>query len=164
MTLFRPLLALVLLMFLTGCEQDLPALKIGVPAPAFALDRLDGVNARFPDQYRGRVVAIRFWADWCPSCRPEMTALEPVYRQYRDRGLVILAVNVLQPPETVRPFVDQLGISYDVLLDREGEVTRRFLVMALPVTYLIDRQGIVRARFIGESTPEVFTKEISGLL
>ena len=51
-----------------------------------------------------------------------------------------------------------------MLLDRQGEVTRRFLVMALPVTYLIDRQGIVRARFIGESTPEVFTKEISGLL
>lgn len=164
MTLFRPLLILVLLMFLAGCEQDLPALKIGVPAPAFVLDRLDGASVRFPDQYRNQVVAIRFWADWCPFCRAEMTALEPVYRQYRDRGLVILAVNVLQPPETVRPFVSQLGISYDVLLDWQGEATRRYQVMALPVTYLIDRQGIVRARFIGESTPDVFAKEISGLL
>lgn len=164
MTPFRPLLALVLLIFLAGCEQDLPALRIGVPAPPFALDRLDGTSVRFPEQYRNRVVAIRFWADWCPSCRSEMTALEPVYRQYQDRGLVILAVNVLQSPETVRPFVDQLGISYDVLLDRQGEVTRRFLVMALPVTYIVDRMGIVRARFIGESTPEVFAKEISGLL
>lgn len=164
MTLFRPLSGILLFALLAGCEPELPALKVGVPAPAFALDRLDGVNARFPDQYRGRVVAIRFWADWCPSCRPEMTGLEPVYRQYRDRGLVILAVNVLQPPETVRPFVAQLGVSYDVLLDRQGEVTRRYQVMALPVTYLIDRQGIIRARFIGESTPEVFTKEISGLL
>jgi len=164
MTPFRFLLGIVLFTLLAGCEQDLPALKIGVPAPTFALDRLDGASVRFPEQYRGQVVAIRFWADWCPSCRSEMTALEPVYRQYRDRGLVILAVNVLQPPETVRPFVNQLGISYDVLLDREGEVTRRYLVMALPVTYIIDRQGIVRTRFIGESTPEVFARAIIGLL
>lgn len=164
MTSFRLLLCVLLWTLLAGCDQELPALRIGVPAPAFTLDRLDGGNVRFPDQYRGQVVAIRFWADWCPFCRTEMTALEPVYRQYRDRGLVILAVNVLQPPETVRPFVDQLGISYDVLLDRQGEVTRRYQVMALPVTYLVDRRGVVRTRFVGESTPEAFAKEIAGLL
>lgn len=139
-------------------------LRIGTPAPAFALNRLDGVASRFPEQYANQVVAIRFWADWCPSCRSEMTALEPVYRQYHDRGLVILAVNVLQPAETVRPFVTQLGISYDVLLDAQGEVTRQYQVMALPVTYIIDRKGIIRTRILGESTPEVFTKEITGLL
>ena len=155
---------LLLSVLLTGCEQNVTAAKTDSPAPAFTLERLDGPAVHFPEQYRGQVVAIRFWADWCPSCRSEMTALEPVYRQYQDRGLVILAVNVLQSPETVRPFVDQLGISYDVLLDRQGEVTRRFLVMALPVTYIVDRMGIVRARFIGESTPEVFAKEISSLL
>ncbi len=164
MTSFRLLPCVLLWALLAGCDQELPALRIGVPAPAFTLDRLDGGNARFPDQYRGQVVAIRFWADWCPFCRTEMTALEPVYRQYRDRGLVILAVNVLQPPETVRPFVDQLGISYDVLLDRQGEVTRRSQVMALPVTYLVDRRGVVRTQFVGESTPEAFAKEIAGLL
>lgn len=156
------LLALALL--LAGCEQNVTAIKTNTPAPAFALDRLDGSGVRFPDQYRGQVVAIRFWADWCPYCRAEMRALEPVYRQYRDRGLVILAINVLQPPETVRPFVRELGISYDVLLDPQGEVTRDYRVMGLPMTFIVDRQGVIRTRIVGESTPEAFARAIAGLL
>jgi peroxiredoxin len=149
---------------LVACGQELPAIKNGAPAPAFTLERLDGISVRFPEQYQGQVVALRFWADWCPYCHSEMQALEPVYRQHRDQGLVILAVNVLQPQETVQKFVKEISISYETLLDRQGEVMRLYQVMGLPVTYLIDRQGIVRARIIGESTPEVFTQAISGLL
>ena len=161
---FLAVTAILLLALLVACEQELPALRIGSTAPAFALDRLEGATIRYPDQYANQVVAIRFWADWCPSCRSEMTALEPLYRQYRDRGLTVLAVNVLQPPETVRPFVNRLGISYQVLLDRQGEVARQYQVMALPVTYIIDRKGVIRGRIIGESTPEAFAEEIAGLL
>lgn len=161
---FRLLPFLVLLALLAGCEQELPTIKIGAPAPAFTLEQLDGPSVRFPDQYRGQVVAIRFWADWCPFCRSEMTALEPVYRQYRDRGLIILAVNVMQPPETVKKFVAELGISYDVLLDQQGEVMRSYRVMGLPMTFIVDRQGVIRARIVGESTPEVFARAIASLL
>jgi peroxiredoxin len=159
-----PITVFLLLALLVGCEQELPAIKIGVPAPAFSLARLDGPDIRFPEQYRGRVVAIRFWADWCPYCHNEMKALEPVYRQYRDRGLVILAINVMQTPETVRSFVNGLGVSYDVLLDRQGEVMRDYRVMGLPMTFIVDRQGAIRARIVGESTPEVFARAIAGLL
>lgn len=160
-----PVLGLLgLLGLLTACEQELPAIKVGMPAPAFTLERLDGPSAHFPEDYRGKVVAIRFWADWCPFCRSEMTALEPVYRQYHNQGLAILAVNVMQPPETARKFAEQLGISYEVLLDRQGEVLRRYQVMGLPMTFIVDRQGVTRTRIVGESTPEVFAQAIDGLL
>jgi len=161
---FRLVPFLALLALLVGCEQELPTIKIGSPPPAFALEQLDGPGVRFPEQYRGKVVAIRFWADWCPFCHSEMTALEPVYSRHRDRGLVILAVNVMQPPETVRKFVKELGISYDVLLDQQGEVMRGYRVMGLPMTFIVDRQGLVRTRIVGESTPEVFERAIAGLL
>ena len=160
----RHLFALILLALLAGCEQELPTIKLGTPAPAFTLEQLDGPSVRFPEQSRGQVVAIRFWADWCPFCRSEMTALEPVYRQHRDRGLVILAVNVMQPPETVRKFIQELGVSYDVLLDRQGEVMRSYRVMGLPMTFIVDRQGVIRARIVGESTPQVFERAITNLL
>ncbi|HOW74566.1 MAG TPA: TlpA disulfide reductase family protein [Candidatus Competibacteraceae bacterium] len=160
----RILPCLLLFALIAACGSELPATKSGAPAPAFTLERLDGASVRFPEQYQGQVVVLRFWADWCPYCHSEMQALEPVYRQYRDRGLVILAVNVMQPLETVQKFVQEIGISYETLLDRQGEVMRRYQVMGLPMTYIIDRQGIVRARIIGESTPEVFTQAISSLL
>ena len=83
----------------------------GPPAPAFTLNRLDGTTIQFPEHYRDKIVAIRFWADWCPFCKTEMADLEPVYRHYHDRGLVILAINVMQSPEDVRAFTERLGIS-----------------------------------------------------
>jgi len=160
----RLLLGLALLAVLAACKPDVPVLKIDAPAPAFALERLDGAAIRFPEQYRGRVVALRFWADWCPYCHGEMKALEPVYRQRRDQGLAILAVNILQPPETVQRFVQELDLSYEIALDRQGEVMRLYQVMGLPITFIIDRQGIVRNRIVGESTPEEFEQAIAGLL
>ena len=160
----RMLPFLLLSVLLTGCEQNVTAAKTDSPAPAFTLERLDGPNVHFPEQYRGQVVAIRFWADWCPYCHAEMQALEPVYRQYRDRGLAILAVNVLQPLETVRSFVQRLDISYEVLLDPQGIVTRDYRVMGLPMTFIVDRQGVIHARIVGESTPEVFERAIATLL
>ena len=160
----RLCLVLILLLVLAGCEPQPPAIQSGKSAPAFTLERLDGARVAFPEQYRGHVVAIRFWADWNPSCRDEMIDLEPIYQQHRDRGLKILAVNVMQPPDTAREFVEQIGISYEVLLDREGEVMRHYQVMGLPMTFIVDRKGIIRTRLIGESTPEDFEQAIKNLL
>jgi peroxiredoxin len=155
-------IAYLLLILLAGCDAVTPlGVKINTPAPMFSLEQLKGPSVRFPEDYQGKVVVVRFWADWCAFCRSEMKALEPVYQQYRDRGLVILAVNVMQPLGTVQSFVKELGISYDVLLDPQGEVTRRYQVMGLPMTVIVDRGGVIRSRILGESTPEVFTKAIA---
>ena len=164
MNLFRRLSACLLLVLLVSCEPQSAAPQTNAPAAAFTLNQLDGGPVRFPDQYRGRVVALHFWAEWCPSCLSEMQALEPIYRQYHERGLVFLAINVMEEPDTVRAFVQKLKLSYEVLLDPEGEVMRRYGVMALPATFMIDRQGVIRRRIIGESTPEVFEAAIKNLL
>ncbi len=160
---WRWLISPLLLMLLGGCGQELPALKNGTPAPAFVLEQLDGHRIHFPQQHQNQVIALRFWADWCPYCYNEMQALEPVYRQYRDQGLVILAINVMQSPETAKKFVEKLGISYQTLLDRDGEVMRRYQVTGLPMTFIIDRNGLIRSRIAGESTPAVFIQAIEGL-
>jgi len=155
---------LLLFILLTGCEQQLPTAKTGMPAPTFTLNHLNGTTIQFPEHYRGKVVAIRFWADWCPFCKTEMADLEPVYRHYRDRGLVILAINVMQSPEEVRAFTDRMGISYEVLLDSQGEVMRRYGVMGLPMTFIVDRHGIIKTRIAGESTADAFASILDELL
>jgi peroxiredoxin len=154
------LFAVCTLLLLAGCGEPQEHLKNGDPAPAFLLQTLDDGWARFPSQYRDQVVAIRFWADWCPFCEGEMKLLEPVYRKYRERGLRILAVNVRQDRNTAMAFIAKLSISYDTLLDFEGEVARSYGVSGLPTTFIIDGKGILRSRIIGESTPETFEKAI----
>lgn len=156
---------LALALLLNGCgEEGSPPPETGQPAPAFQAENLAGARVAVPAGYAGRVLAIRFWADWCPYCRKEMAELQPVYERLRGRGLEILAVNVAQDRDTVSRFVAPLGIGYPVLLDPEGTVARGYGVKALPVTWLVDRRGVVRGKIVGEATPEVFAAKVTELL
>lgn len=158
------LLPLLLLILLAACSSDTPQLAAGEPVPGFTVPRLEGGTATFPDDYRGKVVAIRFWADWCPFCKDEMMALEPVYQRLHGAGLHILAVNVRQDADTAGRFVARLGISYETLLDVSGEVARSYGVQGLPTTFFVDRHGRLHARILGESTPEVTERLVRELL
>lgn len=155
---------MLLTLLLTACGDEPVAPKNGQPAPSFTLEQLKSGNLKFPADTKGKVVALRFWADWCPFCEDEMRQLEPVYQKYRDKGLVILAVNVNQDRPTVEKFVTGLNISYDTLLDKEGEVARQYAVMGLPTTFFVDQQGVLKSKILGESTAETFEKIILDLL
>lgn len=160
----RAALLLTFFFLLAACGSDTLQLTTGAPVPGFTLPRLEGGTATFPDDFRGKVVAIRFWADWCPFCKGEMMALEPVYQRLHDQGLHILAVNVRQDADTAGNFVRKLGISYETLLDVSGEVARRYGVQGLPTTFFVDRSGKLHARVLGESTPDVAERIIQELL
>ena len=161
---FLPTVA-VLLFLLSGCGgETLPPPANGAAAPAFQTRTLAGAQVVVPADYAGRVVALRFWADWCPYCRKEMAELQPVYRRLQGRGLEILAVNVAQDPDTVARLVNPQGISNPVLLDPEGATARAYGVQALPVTWLLDAHGVVRGKIVGEATPEVFERRVLELL
>jgi len=161
----RFLSGLVLILLLTACSgPDTPAPINGQSAPAFQLQRLDGGTLAVPGGVAGKVVAIRFWADWCPYCRKEMAELQPVYARLHGRGLEILAVNVAQDADTARRFVEPLGIGYPVLLDTDGATARAYGVKVLPMTWLVDAHGVVRGKIVGEATPEVFERKVRELL
>jgi peroxiredoxin len=160
----RAVVTLALLLLASGCGESTPQLQTGAPPPEFQLPRLGADALAFPAQTAGQIVAIRFWADWCPFCESEMTQLEPVYRKYRDQGLRILAVNVRQDGDTARRFVARLGISYDTLLDSDGRVARAYGVLGLPTTFFVDRTGRLKSKIIGESTPEVFERIVREML
>ena len=153
-----------MLSLLAGCSDETPALIKGQAVPGFTLHQLTGESLRFPEDLQGKLVTIRFWADWCPFCKTEMQGIEPIYQKYRDKGLVILAVNVRQDPATAERFIRKLNISYDVLLDREGEVARSYGVLGLPTTFFVTPGGLLYTKIIGESTPELFEKIIGEIL
>lgn len=159
----RILFGWMLVMLVVGCGGERPGLASGEPAPGFDLQRLDGDPVAL-EELRGSVVAVRFWADWCPFCRREMRELEPVYQRLHDQGLEILAVNVGQDREHVRRFVERVDYSYPTLLDHDSAVARRFGVIAIPVTYFIDRDGILRGKIIGESNAAAFERMALPLL
>ncbi|MES9942609.1 MAG: TlpA disulfide reductase family protein [Candidatus Thiodiazotropha sp. 6PLUC2] len=154
----------LMLISLLGCQADTSALDKGKQTPEFELLNLNGELQHYPNQFDGKVVVIRFWADWCPFCESEMQDIEPVYRKLKDKGLVILALNVRQDRETAAAFIDKLAISYGVLLDDEGATARNYGVIGLPTTFFLDRKGRLHTRIIGESSAELFEQLVSELL
>src|SRR5574340_5579 len=158
------LLGVAALLFLAGCGPRAPQLKTGDAAPAFTLPRVPAGQADFPRDYQGKVVVIRFWADWCRFCKKEMADIEAIYQRHKDRGLVVLAVNAGQSREVAEQFAKNLKLSYEVLLDERSETAKKYGVVGLPTTYFIDRQGKIHAKILGESDAQVFERLASELL
>ena len=126
----------------------LQEMKERQPAPDFALPGPDGNRVALKD-FRGKVVFLNFWATWCEGCREEMPSMERLYKEFKGKGLEIVAVNVKEKRPDALAFYKKLQLTYPVLLDAEGEVGLLYGAFGLPVTYLIDRKGIVLARLWG---------------
>lgn len=155
----------ILAALLAACDGGSAVkLNVGDAAPAFDAARLDGARVRFPQDYAGRPVVLRFWADWCRYCEDEMKGIEPIYRQRRAEGLEVLALNVGQAPDKVSAFVGKLGISYPALLDEPADIARRYGVVALPTTYFVDASGVIRGKVLGEADAASFDKLAGDLL
>jgi cytochrome c biogenesis protein CcmG/thiol:disulfide interchange protein DsbE len=134
----------------------IPSPQEGFLAPEFTLERLGGEEIGLSD-LAGQSVIVNLWASWCPPCRAEMPALEAVYQTYADDGLEILAVNMSTQDSLPQAaaFVQDLGLSFPILLDRQGEVARLYQSRALPSTFFIDSQGVIYRVVIGGPISEV---------
>ena len=157
-------LPLLLLVLSPAARPADAALRIGGALPSIILPGVDGTPVRIPESVRGKVAILHFWQVGCSSCKLEMPAMDSLYKQYRSKGLEVLAVNVGQKKETVRTFAAELGVSYPLLVDSDEKGARLFGVTDIPRTYVIDRKGIVRYRILGSATPETLKKLILSLL
>ncbi len=119
---------------------------VGQPAPNFAFALSEGQGTTLA-ALQGRTVVINFWATWCAPCRREMP--EFVALSQEDPEVVVLAVNVEEPLEVVRPFAQEFGLPFPVVLDPSGMVRRAYGVRGLPVTVFVGSDGRVGARWNG---------------
>jgi cytochrome c biogenesis protein CcmG, thiol:disulfide interchange protein DsbE len=121
-----------------------------VAAPAFTLDRLDRDGQLSMASLRGKAVVVNFWASWCVPCRDEAPVLQETYERYRDRGLVVLGVDVNDFRQDARKFLRRFGVTYPVVYDGKGSTVGRWGVRAFPETFFVDRSGkLVGQRIAG---------------
>jgi cytochrome c biogenesis protein CcmG/thiol:disulfide interchange protein DsbE len=164
----RLMLLVGLLALLVGCagptsQPATPA--VGVAAPDFTLSALDGGTVRL-SELQGRVVIVNFWASWCPPCVNETPRLVRWYELHQADGLAIVGVDTLYQDsrDAVQSFTRQQQVSYPVLLDDVGDISRQWQARQLPRSYVLDRDGVVRFIRIGELTERDFTEHVVPLL
>jgi peroxiredoxin len=109
---------------------------------------------------KGSVVAVNFWATWCPPCRKEMPDLDALYRRFKDQGLVVLAISD-EDVGKVKPFIDHARVSYPILLDPGGVVAKRFEISGIPKTFVYDRDGKLVAQSIDMRTQRQFLEMLA---
>jgi len=123
---------------------------VGSAAPVFhAVDLRSGKPASLED-YRGKVLLLNIWATYCLPCRVEMPAIERLSRRMTGTDFHVLAVSVDVVDSTeVNAFVNQLGLTFDVLHDRQGEISRQYQTTGVPESFVIDRHGVIVKKVIG---------------
>jgi peroxiredoxin len=161
----RAIRLLAVLLMLAGCgEEGGKAPHAGDAPPPFKLVALDGSSMDYPAATAGKVVVVRFWATWCPFCKDEMKVIETVWREKRDKGFEVLAVNAGQDKGDIASFIAKLGVTYPVLLDPGSKITRQYGVTGLPMTLFIGRDGKVKGRILGETDEATFRRKLEELL
>jgi thiol-disulfide isomerase/thioredoxin len=116
--------------------------------PGIELATLDGGKFRLADHI-GQPVVVNFWATWCPPCRAELPAFEQVYQSHREKGLVIVGVDVAESPDEVAQFVTQARLTFPIALDTSGETTELYRIQGMPTTFFVGRDGKIKDTVIG---------------
>jgi cytochrome c biogenesis protein CcmG, thiol:disulfide interchange protein DsbE len=158
-----PVLALLAYGFRLN-PRDVKSPLLGRPAAPFALTSFEGAPMELA-ALRGRVVVLNFWASWCyPACYEEAPVLEQGWRTYRERGVVVLGVDIQDKDEAGRKFIRDFGLTFPNAPDRTGKVSVDYGVYGVPETFFIDRQGAIRVKHVSAVTERVFRETVEALL
>lgn len=147
---------LLCLLWLPAAAADLPAgiLRVdGTPAPALALDNLDGAPYDLA-QTHGHWRFVHFWASWCGPCRREMPSIQKLLPLIADTTLEIVLVNTAETEDEVFTFLAAVAPDLVPLLDTDGLVTEAWQPRGLPATFLVDPEGRIRYQALGGRTWE----------
>ena len=101
------------------------------------------------EELQGRVVMFDFWASWCPPCRDEAPALGQVYREYRDRGVEFVGINLWDNTGDAELFLQQQGHEYPNGFDDGGKIAISYGVRGIPEKFFLSAEGRIVRKFSG---------------
>jgi peroxiredoxin len=126
-----------------------------------------GLEGKLPDQLKGNVILLDFWASWCGPCKSSFPAMEEVNTKFAGQGLTIVAVSVDEKRANMQRFLKSLNVSFAVVRDAQHKLVAAADVPTMPTSFLIDRAGKIRfihAGFDRDQTMRQYLKEVEQLL
>lgn len=138
-------------------------LSIGSEAPEIIGRDADGNEFKLSD-YRGKVVMLDFFANWCPHCT-KMYPLERIMvEKQRNKPYVLLGVNCDQEG-VLQQLIQEKKVTWQCWVDGEGgPISQEWQLTGFPMIYIIDHEGIIRYQFNGAPDPEVIDRALAQLV
>jgi len=115
----------------------------GDRAPAFSVVADSGATVGVP-KFGGKVLVLNFWATWCPPCVEETPSLSQFAAEFKDRGVVVLALSVDRDEKAYRAFLDKYKPAF--LTARDFKVHADYGTFVYPESYIIDAHGKVQLK------------------
>jgi peroxiredoxin len=162
---FTRIIKILLFVSLTFWNIGYASVNTNSLAPDFTLNDIYGKKVML-SQFRGEVVILNFWSIWCGPCLAEMPSLNKLYLEFKDKGLMVIGVAEDPAEKPVKSYIQEKGLAFPILMDKERKVYFKYSLFGIPVTFLIDKKGVIVEKFIGErdwSSPQMKEK-ISNLL
>jgi thiol-disulfide isomerase/thioredoxin len=141
MIIFRRLVPVTLILFaLCAFAGD----ETGQPAPRFRAKTTAG------DQFnnasvKGKVVLFEFWTTWCKYCEGEAALVDDIAKEFSDQGLIVLAVDVLEPDQKVKKYLAEHPRSVPIVLTKDTNLAAMYNAQSYPIYVVIDRDGNIAA-------------------
>lgn len=142
--------------------EDVVGIEKGNIAPDFELETLKGGKIKLSD-LRGEKVMVNFWATWCPPCRAEIPDLQKLHE---EQDINILAINATQSEksiENVEDFVEELEMTFPILMDEENITPEKYNAFSLPNSFMIDTEGRIQFVALGAMNYDMMLNEYDKL-
>ena len=145
---------LILSTFISFAQAQTDQPMMGFAAPAFELKSLEGKTISLAD-LKGKYVVLHFAATWCPFCNAEAPNLEQLNKDYHDKNVQVLLIDVKEEKSTVQNLLSKFNFSFPILLDPDGSVSAKYAPegilpelardeVPIAANLVIDKQGKIR--------------------
>lgn len=100
-------------------------------------------------ELKGKVVYLDFWASWCGPCKESFPWLNQMQAKYKDKGLVIIGINMDKDPAKTEAFLKDTPAQFQIVSNPEGDLAKKYGVKGMPYSVIIDKNGKVIHSHIG---------------
>jgi thiol-disulfide isomerase/thioredoxin len=135
------------------------ALKAGDRAPEFKVEKFVK-GEPITGFEKGHVYVVEFWATWCGPCIAGMPHVSEVQKEYKDKNVRVIGVNIWDEPKNVEPFMKDKGgndkMQYTVAIEekyegeknvRNGKMSAEWMKAAgqngIPTAFIVDKSGTI---------------------
>ena len=139
-------------------------IKVGDSFPDLTSFSLEG---KLPEELKGKVVLVDFWASWCGPCKDSFPVMEELQARFGKKGLVVLAVNLDEDGATRNDFLKKHPVTFTVVRDAKKKLVGTVNIKSMPSSFVLTPDGKVASvhkGFHGQETRDQYFKEIEDLI
>ena len=110
------------------------------PAPRFHAKTLEGEQFT-NESVKGKVVLFQFWTTWCPYCKSEESLVDDITKEFSDKGLIVLAVDVAESKKKVLEYLKEHPRKCRIVLTGDTNLAAMYAANSYPIYVVVDRDG-----------------------